>query len=150
MQETIVQLRQILDSYSPMFSNINDESWYHKPLPGKWSKSEILGHLVDSAQNNLRRFIVAQYEENPVITYRQDDWVKLSAYADYNREELVGLWLSLNRHICVVLHAMPAPHYSRTCKTGQLHSIEWLAQDYVKHLLHHLHQVLNLEPMPYS
>jgi hypothetical protein len=37
------------------------------------------------------------------------------------------------------------------CKTNNQmeHTIEWLAQDYIKHLLHHLHQVLDSEPVDY-
>ena len=37
----------------------------------------------------------------------------------------------------------------RTCQTESLHTIEWLAADYIKHLSHHVHQVLELEPVPY-
>jgi hypothetical protein len=29
------------------------------------------------------------------------------------------------------------------------HSISWLAQDYIRHMLHHLHQILQLEPVTY-
>jgi hypothetical protein len=36
-------------------------------------QKELIGHLIGSAQNNTRRFIVAQYEDNPVITYKQDN-----------------------------------------------------------------------------
>jgi hypothetical protein len=44
---------------------------------------------------------------------------------------------------------MPATAEEKICNTGELHSIKWLAADYVKHLKHHLHQVLDLEPRPY-
>jgi hypothetical protein len=39
--------------------------------------------------------------------------------------------------------------YQRTAQTESLQSIQWLAADYVKHLLHHLHVILNLEPVAY-
>ena len=44
--------------------------------PGKWSKREILGHLIDSAANNHQRFVRAQ--QSPRLEfprYAQDDWV---------------------------------------------------------------------------
>jgi hypothetical protein len=41
---------------------------------------------------------------------------------------------------------MPSSAYSMKCDTGktdaQLYSLEWLATDYVRHLKHHLNQVI--------
>jgi hypothetical protein len=37
----------------------------------------------------------------------------------------------------------------RECQTEESHNLNWLVDDYIKHLKHHLHQVLNLEPIPY-
>ena len=34
-----------------------------RPAPDKWSKKEILGHLLDSAVNNHHRFVRAQLVE---------------------------------------------------------------------------------------
>jgi hypothetical protein len=30
-----------------------------------------------------------------------------------------------------------------------MHTLEWLADDYNKHLLHHLHHILELDEIPY-
>ncbi|WP_369436042.1 hypothetical protein [Lysinibacillus fusiformis] len=37
-----------------------------RPLPEKWSK-KISGHLCDSANHNLERFIKVQYEKQPFV-----------------------------------------------------------------------------------
>jgi hypothetical protein len=37
----------------------------------------------------------------------------------------------------------------RTCQTESLHSIKWLAKDYITYMKHHLHQVLDLTPVAY-
>ena len=71
MENTIQQLQSIIDNYTPQLQRLPEDAWPAKPNPAKWSKKEILGHLIDSAQNNIRRFIVAQYEDNPKITYAQ-------------------------------------------------------------------------------
>src|SRR5229473_1548246 len=43
---------------------------------GKWSRKEILGHLIDSAANNHQRFVRLQHEEMLVYpSYRGDEWV---------------------------------------------------------------------------
>lgn len=151
MQHTVNRLKEIIQTYSPALQNPDEDKITRKPDPAKWSKLEILGHLVDSAQNNLRRFIVAQYEENPKIVYQQDHWVACSGYRDYHPNDLVQLWVLINKHLVVVLEHITEEHANRTCFTNGpvALTIEWLAEDYVKHLLHHLHQVLELEPVPY-
>ena len=73
----------------------------------------------------------------------------ISNYQHYDTTALINLWELLNRHICHILRNMPAEIAERESQTEALHTIEWLARDYNKHLLHHLHQVLDLEPVPY-
>jgi len=143
------ELEKIIDECSPELKRISPEKFSLKGAPGKWSKKEILGHLIDSAQNNIRRFIVAQYEDRPKITYNQDKWVVISDYQHYDDDDLIILWELLNKHICHILRNTSQEMTERESQTEALHTIEWLAQDYNKHLLHHLHQVLDLEPIPY-
>ena len=149
MEKSILQLQSIIDNYGNQLDVLNEAEWMDKPNPAKWSRKEVLGHLIDSAQNNIRRFIVAQYEDKPKIVYAQDLWVTAANYHNYVINDLVTLWRLLNRHICVVLENIPANAQERLCDTGELRSIEWLASDYNKHLLHHLHHLLNLEPVAY-
>jgi len=149
MENTILQLQSIVSVYADKLRGVSEEQWVHKPNPLKWSKKEILGHLVDSAQNNMRRFVVAQYEENPKIVYDQDRWVAAAGYQYYVTPELIELWVLLNGHICRILTNMPEDFRQRMAETNQSHPIAWLAADYNKHLLHHLHQVLDLEPVAY-
>lgn len=149
MENIIQQLQSIIDNYAPQLQSIHEDTWSYKPNPAKWSKKEILGHLIDSAQNNIRRFIVAQYEDKPKIKYAQDNWVVASNYQNYATKDLVELWKLINKHICMILKNIPAGVEERLSETSELHSIKWLAADYNKHLLHHLHQVLELEAVAY-
>jgi len=150
MQSTIGYLEKIIRIYSKRLDALNDETYDWRPGPGKWSKREILGHLVDSAQNNIRRFIVAQYEDTPSIVYSQDDWVSLTAYQTYPSRELIPLWTMLNKHIVIILTNMSPEAMQRQCSMGgQSQTLAWVAADYCNHLLHHLHQILDLDPMAY-
>lgn len=151
MQATIEHLQKIIINYSGRLSAISEETLSHKPGPEKWSKKEILGHLVDSAQNNIRRFVVAQYEDTPLIVYDQDNWVAITNYQHYPTEDIVALWKLLNKHICLILKNVSSEAAQRRCDNpgAKKHTIEWLAADYCNHLLHHLHQVLELEPIAY-
>ena len=151
MKEVTTQLSKIIEDYQAMMNSINEEKFSFKPGPQKWSKKEILGHIIDSAQNNIRRFIVSQYENTPTIVYNQDQWVEIGNYQKDLSKELIQLWVLLNKRICNILDNMPDDALLRTCATdgNKSHTIVFLAQDYLKHLLHHLHQVVELEPVGY-
>lgn len=144
MKNVTNELREIVNSWTMKTSDLPDEEFSAKPLPHKWSKKEVVGHLIDSAQNNLRRFICCQYEETPPkITYQQDFWVAANQYQAMKKDELIQLWRLTNMRICAVLDSMPRANYGRQCDTGALHTLEWLAADYVKHMKHHLNQIIS-------
>ncbi|MET0464885.1 MAG: hypothetical protein ABW007_17105, partial [Chitinophagaceae bacterium] len=63
--------------------------------------------------------------------------------------EVIELWFLLNRQIVRILRRIPNDASQRICTTGEPHTLEWLAADYVRHLKYHLHQALDLEPVPY-
>lgn len=146
MKNTINELQSLLNEYSIKFAAISEADFSHKPLPTKWSKKEVVGHLIDSAQNNLRRFIVAQYESQTKIVYDQDFWVNVNGYQQMRKEEVIILWKLVNERICSVLGSMPESNFKKETNTGktevQLHNLQWLAEDYIKHMKHHLNQVI--------
>jgi hypothetical protein len=147
MKKAIDELKQLIEVYATKISSIPEAEFSAKPLPHKWSKKEVLGHLIDSAQNNLRRFICGQYEQAPSkIVYDQDFWVNANGYQESEKEEVIRMWRLINKRIGAVLGNMPKENYMRTTDTGKtktdLHSLEWLAEDYIKHMKHHLNQII--------
>jgi hypothetical protein len=149
MLSIAAQLEDLIQQYLGSLYAIDEEEMSYKPSVTKWSKKEIVGHLVDSAQTNIRRLIVSQYENEPFIKYDQDKWVSASGYQQYQLSDLINLWYLLNKHFVAVMRNTSPEMAQRKCKTDGTHTLEWIAQDYIKHLTHHLHQVLNLEPVPY-
>ncbi len=147
MQETIHELKEIIEKFSADFSGHDASDMQAKPLADKWSKKEVIGHLIDSAHTNLRRFIVGQYENKYPIRYDQDFWVKANNYQNTPVDDIILLWKAINQRICTVLQNMPAENYRKEVNTGkeetpEMHSLQWLAADYVKHLKHHINQVI--------
>lgn len=59
------KLDGIIDKHLPALQLIPEIDYNLRSAPNKWSKKEILGHMIDSAQNNIRRFLVTQYDERP-------------------------------------------------------------------------------------
>lgn len=151
MTNTIQQLEGIIPKYSKLLKEKPVAEMETKPSPDKWSRKEQLGHLLDSAQNNIRRFIEAQYQQQPpTIIYNQDEWVKLNNYQSWSVDELISLWILLNRQILSILKTIPPDKYNNICIRRESHTILWLAEDYNKHLLYHLHRILDLEPLQYQ
>jgi hypothetical protein len=143
MQHVTHELRQILNEYKTRFLAIPDAEFSAKPLAHKWSKKEVVGHLIDSAQNNLRRFICGQYENPPSrIVYDQDFWVSSNNYNQMTREDVIQLWVLMNERIAAVLDNMPKKNYGKQSITSEPHTLEWLSIDYVKHMKHHINQVI--------
>ena len=139
------ELLQIIEESTRAFANIPEAQWAAKPDARKWSKKEILGHLVDSAMTNLRRFVMTQYQPGEKIIYHQDEWVALQRYQEADLTELITLWTGLNRQIARVIRSIPPERLANICDTGktepELHSLEYLVGDYVAHLQHHLAQI---------
>ena len=149
MQQIANHLESLIDRHIVLLKKIDLSSFAEKVSYDKWSKKEILGHLIDSAQNNTRRFVVSQYEDSPYLVYDQNKWVIASDYQKWDVEDLIDLWYLVNKQICTILRTMPAENHYKNCQTQSLHTLKWLAEDYVKHLLHHMHVILDLEPIAY-
>jgi hypothetical protein len=112
---------------------------------GSWSAKEILGHLIDSAANNHQRFVRAQLQpELEFPSYEQDRWVAVQGHAERPFAELLSLWDALNRHVAHVVARIPAAKVETPCRIGDgpAVTLEFVARDYVRHLRHHLEQIL--------
>jgi hypothetical protein len=140
----------------PKLEAISDGSAAVPRAPGKWSRKEILGHLIDSASNNHERFVRAQFTDELVgQTYDQDAWVRAQRYHEAPWSELVSLWALFNLHLARVMAAIPEELRTkprtrhnldqvafRAFAASEPATLELFMQDYVVHLEHHLKQIL--------
>ena len=127
----------------PLLSAIPEDAASKKPAPNKWSKKEILGHLIDSAANNHQRFMRLQLQaEISLPGYDQDDWVRLNRYQQRTWNEIVTLWSAYNRHLASVIESLDDSALGHVWHSpdGDV-TLEFIASDYVRHLQHHLKQI---------
>jgi len=127
----------------PLLSAISEDAASKKPAPNKWSKKEILGHLIDSAANNHQRFMRLQLQtEISLPGYDQDDWVRLNRYQQRTWNEIVTLWSAYNRHLASVIESLDDSALGHVWHSpdGDV-TLEFIASDYVRHLKHHLAQI---------
>src|ERR1700729_4479512 len=67
---------------------------------GKWSAKQVIGHLIDSAVNNLGRIVRLQIESGQSLPgYEQMAWVNLQHYAEREWAQVLALWFALNEHV---------------------------------------------------
>ncbi len=140
------RLQYLIDTVPAKLSAFDEEGFSRKPAPGKWSKKEIIGHLIDSATNNHHRFIRAQFEDAPKITYQQNDWNAASRYNDMESRHVISFWHMYNQHLIEVVKRIPEADMQRGCNNGGESNVtlSWLIEDYVKHMEHHLGQIFDL------
>jgi hypothetical protein len=144
IHQAIEKLNGLCSSVPATLRQFSEEELTLKPSPGKWSKKELLGHLIDSATINHQRFVRAQFE-TPVVFYDQDKWVNIQAYQEENSTLLITLWETYNRHLVHVIKQIPQDKLLRTSigKDEKHLTLEFLIEDYVNHLEHHLKQLLS-------
>ena len=143
--QVLAELTNILDTVPACLAQITDSDAALKTGPDRWSKKEILGHLIDSAGNNHQRFVRAQLAPHvDFLRYEQESWVVAQSYGTEPWTDLVNLWVAFNRHLLHLLKTMPEsalPHEISIGGTPPM-TLVALIEDYVRHLDHHLDQIL--------
>ena len=127
--------------FSTEFQSFSQDEINIKPIPEKWSKKEILGHLCDSCINNLHRIIRVQHEDMPFMIYNQDEWVKNQDYQNRDIEEVLDLWVSLHKQFIHALKNFPEEHLRSMLDWGGEVTAQFVITDYLDHHHHHLKQI---------
>jgi hypothetical protein len=144
MNDVAQELESLLSAAGPL-RGIHDSEAARRPAPGKWSKKEVLGHLLDSAANNHQRFVRLQLQDHLELPgYEQDGWVRVQGYQDLPWRELIDLWQMYNRHLShLIRHVDPrALKHTWRAPDGNDVNLEFIMRDYIVHMKHHLDQVL--------
>ena len=144
MKNKIEILEKLCLTIPQILNNNNDNDLNFKINPDKWSKKEILGHLIDSATINHHRFVRGQFEDVPFIQYDQIKWNKMNHYQEMNSQQLISFWKIYNQQIVELIKFIPIENLARKVKIGENNSatIEFIFKDYVEHLEHHLKQII--------
>jgi len=148
-------MSQYHDTLNRILANVPDQiraldaaEMDHKPAPAKWSKKEILGHLVDSAYNNHQRFLRAELQGNLIFQgYDPDDWVIKNNYQNRSIEDVLHMWETCNRHLSILVSKLPKDVLQKMTTEHEFHimamnllpegessNLSYLIWDYIFHL----------------
>lgn len=142
----IQRLKNLIKHFPNELLKEKEETLRLPIAPEKWSKKEILGHLVDSARVNLQRFLEAQHTSAPYIVrrYMQDELVKLNDYQNIPTLEIIQLWKSLNQQIANIFDRIPESELTKRVEIpheDRVEDLKFIMEDYVIHLEHHVKQI---------
>ena len=139
------RLLETLATSKDELSSISEEAASRKSDPSKWSQKEILGHLIDSAVNNLQRFTEVQFQPQPyhMRGYDQDGLVIANNYQNDDFQSILAFWLAINRRIAAVMASQNEETLKFKIKgiDGTTVDLNYLMTDYIDHMIHHLRQI---------
>jgi len=144
MKELSQKLRKVIDVAEPKLRKTSATESTKPVLAGGWSRKQVIGHLIDSASNNHQRFVRATLQESLDFPgYEQDGCVRVQAPQEADWELLVSLWAAYNRYLAHVIAHLPESKLGTACRigSGEAVTLDFLAKDYLRHLVHHLRQI---------
>ena len=147
MNSAISRLNQLLTNGEVYLNATHRQKLAAKPKPTQWSKKEILGHLIDSARYNLRRFSEIHIKPSPyqIIDYEQDDLVLINDYQRAEPKDLIMLWVGLYRQIIHIIKQQNEKTLQIQAKlpNQKTTNLLFLITDYLEHIEHHVKQIID-------
>jgi hypothetical protein len=148
MENVSMRINHWIQTLPKVYKSMSESEVSNRPSLNKWSKKEILGHLCDSAINNIGRFVKIQYAEQPLVieAYKQDQWVAVQYYQDRPLDEILTLFQALNEQVVNIINHISEEKLAYLCDLGnnEQKTLKWLIQDYLEHMEHHINnQILN-------
>ena len=152
----IAEFRQICDELSTLISAwevklaaLPEQTITKRKNSQNRSIRQIVGHMVDSANNNTHRVIHMHYQKSPVgypdyaNLGNNDRWIAIQNYQEEDWKELVQLWASANRHMVHLIRQVDESKLNQmwTSALKERVTLGEMITDYPRHFKLHLNEI---------
>jgi len=151
-ESIILDIRRIVRDWEPKLLALPSDIIESRRNNQNRTIRQILGHLIDSASNNIHRTVHLQYRESPVefpnyATFGNNDrWIAIQDYQTEDWQLMVALWKYSNLHLAHVYSCMN-PHKLEAewiAGPGRRITLRGMTGEYVPHLKLHLDEITGL------
>lgn len=144
---------QGLESWESKLTQLSEDTIMNKRNIQDRTIKQILGHMVDSASNNIHRIIHLQYQDSPLrfpnyaTNGNNDRWIAIQNYQNENWNELIQHWKYSHLHwIHVVKNVNQEKldnEWISESKYGNI-SLKDMITDFLRHFHLHLREIQEL------
>lgn len=146
------KLISLIETWEIKLNDLNEETILQNRNNQHRNIKQIIGHMVDSASNNIHRVVHLQYQESPVNfpDYanfgNNDKWIAIQNYEKENWIHLIQLWKSCNLHFVHVILNVDITKFQQVWVSalGDKITLEEMITDYPKHFNLHLQEITEL------
>ena len=139
--ELIAAYEQGIDDLRSAVAGMTPEQILARPVPGKWSIVECVGHLADTEIFFTDRIVRTIAMDRPLLMSPDENlYIERLGYQSFDLDEQLALFAALRRHAVRILRAQPPEVWSRTAVHSEsgLLTLRQLVLQAVRHLRHHL------------
>ena len=146
------ELLDLIDSWAPRLSTFDETKIIIHRNSQNRNIKQIVGHLIDSASNNLHRIVHLQYQPSPFAfpCYasfgNNDRWIAIQNYEAENWTHLVQLWKYINLHLVHVINHVNIDKLDSQwiSATGEKIPLKDMIIDFLRHFKLHLSEIEEL------
>jgi hypothetical protein len=132
---------QGIDELRTAVAGLTMEQMRARPVPGKWSTIECVGHLADTEIFFTDRIVRTVALDHPLLMSADEtQYIERLDYQSFDLAEQLNLFTALRRHAARILQAQSPAAWQRQAvhSTSGLLTLRQLVFQTIRHLRHHL------------
>lgn len=142
----------LLEIWEPILSKLPEDVITERRNSQNRTIKQLLGHLIDSASNNIHRIIHLQYQQSPIVfpdyanLGNNDRWIAIQNYQEENWDHLIQLWKYSNLHIVHVINNVSEDKLDNVWinALNEAITLRTMIVNYLVHLKLHLNEISDL------
>jgi hypothetical protein len=139
--ELVAAYEQGIEDLRSAVAGMSPEQVLARPVPGKWSTIECVGHLADTEVFFTDRIVRTIALDRPLLMSADEkQYTERLDYQGFDLGEQLALFTALRRHAARILRAQPPEAWRRTAvhSGSGLLTLRQLVLQATRHLRHHL------------